>query len=314
MSDRRNRLLKALVEATPDGIVDSHHHLWNLAEGRYPWLQEAYRPRNQLLGPYRPLCRDYQVHDLRHDQAPLRLAATVHVEAGREHDDQLGETRWLAQLHAAEALPTVAVGHVSFLQPDMHAVLLGHLAFPLMRGVRCNPTAARRPGQAVHHRPGALQDPRLLQGLAALQATGLSWDLATPAWHLAEAAEAIAPFPDLVVVINHCGLPLDRSETGLHTWRKGLEALAAHPNTYLKLSGFGLPKADFDPRHTTRLVRDSLAIFGPARVMYGSNLPVSSLAAPAPETIAAILEALTPLTQETLHQIFTTTARQAYRF
>lgn len=312
MSDRRSRLVKALLEALPDGIVDAHHHLWNLSEGRYPWLQEAYSPR-RFSAPYRPICRDYQEPDLRRDQAPFHLAATVHVEARRDPNDQLGETRWLAQLNAAEGLPTVAVGHVSFLQPDMHAVLQGHLAFPITRGVRCNPAAARRPGGKLPTRPGALHHPRFLEGIAALEATGLSWDVQVPAWHLAETAAAIAPFPDLTTVVNHCGLPLDRSDSGLETWRRGLEALAAHPGTYLKLAGFGRLGTPFDPKATAHLVREAVAIFGPARAMYGSGLPNSSLAATTPEIVAAILEGLDSPDPATLRQVFSETARKAYR-
>lgn len=34
--------------ALPAGlaIVDAHHHLWQLGRGRYPWLQDEYRPQS----------------------------------------------------------------------------------------------------------------------------------------------------------------------------------------------------------------------------------------------------------------------------
>ena len=52
---------------------------------------------------------------------------------------------------------------------------------------------------SVRGQPGSLQDDAVHAGLQALEAAGLSWDLRVPFWHLAEAAETIAPLPGLTV-------------------------------------------------------------------------------------------------------------------
>lgn len=313
-ADLRDDGLAALRHALPEGIVDAHHHLWDLGQGRYPWLQDAYDGDSFFLGPYSILRRDYAPDDLIHDTLPLRLASTVHIEAERDRADQLGETGWLESTHAAAGLPTVLVGHVSFLQPDLDAVLAAQAASPLMRGIRSKPVTADKAGATVAGRSGTLQDPTWLRGLARLGAFGLSWDLRVPFWHLAEAAEVAASFPDLPIAVNHCGLPIDRSPEALAVWRRGLAALAASPNVVLKLSELGLKGGVWDRPGNAAVVRDAVAIFGVGRVLYGSNLPVSSLSAPVPAIVSAVLAGLPDLEPATLRAVFAENARRFYRF
>jgi len=305
--------LALLAEILPEGIVDAHHHLWALGEGHYPWLQEAYAGEAFFLGPYEPLRRDYAAADLRRDFAGLRIAATVHVEAERARDEQVAETRWIDAVRARDHLPGVTVGHVSFLQPDLDAVLAAHRESPAFRGVRSKPVTAAAPGLPVAGEPGSLQDEAWRAGLARLSGTGLSWDLRVPFWHLAEAAEVAAGLPGIPVVLNHCGLPLDRSEAGLAAWRRGMEALAALPQVSVKLSEFGLRGGRWDDDSTVRVVAETVALFGDDRVMFASNLPVSRLSADVPRIVPAILRGLGPPDPERLDRVFSANARRIYR-
>ena len=135
-----------------------------------------------------------------------------------------------------------------------------------------------------------------------------------PLWHLAEAAEVAASFPDLPITVNHCGLPIDRSPEALAVWRRGLAALAASPNVVLKLSELGLKGGVWDRPGNAAVVRDAVAIFGVGRVLYGSNLPVSSLSAPVPAIVSAVLAGLPDLEPATLRAVFAENARRFYRF
>ena len=312
-ADLREDGLAALRRALPEGIVDAHHHLWDLDQGRYPWLQEAYDGDGFFLGPYAALRRNYAPDDLRADTRPLHLAATVHVEAERDRADQIGETQWLEVIHATSGLPTVLVGHASFLQADLDAVLAAQAASPLMRGIRSKPVTADRAGATVEGRSGTLRDPAWLRGLARLGAFGLSWDLRVPFWHLAEAAEVAASLPDQPIAVNHCGLPIDRSPEALAVWRRGLAALAASSNVVLKLSELGLNGGVWDVAGNAAVVREAVAIFGVDRVLYGSNLPVSSLSASVPAIVNAVLAGLPDLEPATLRAVFANNARRFYR-
>ena len=305
--------LARLTEALPGGIVDAHHHLWSLEGNSYPWLQGGYDGDRFFLGAYRTMCRDYGVADLRRDCEPLLLAGSVHIEAERDRSQQVDETRWLEQVRDAAGLPSVLVGHVSFLQPDMDAVLDAHARSPWFRGVRSKPVTAARPGESVAGQPGTLQDERWLRGLATLSARGLSWDLRVPFWHLEEAAAIVAGIPGIPVALNHCGLPLDRSPEGLAVWRRGMEALARHANVMVKLSEFGLAGGVWDAPSTARVVRETAFIFGHDRLMFGSNLPVSSLSADMPRIIETVLAGLGEVAPEVLQRVFALNTRRFYR-
>jgi len=305
--------LHALQAALPGGIVDAHHHLWDLSAGHYPWLQDDYDGDRFFLGPYRSLCRDYAAENLRADTVPLRIAASVHIEAERSRREQVAETRWVAYIHRRDGLPSAIVAHVSFLQPDRDAVLAAHASEPLVRGIRSKPVTADAPGGSVRGQPGTMQDDRWLDGLSKLQDHGFSWDLRGPFWHLAEAADVAAAIPGIPIVLNHCGLPLDRSEDGLRAWRAGMERAARCPHMVVKLSEFGLRGGVWDGATTIRVVREAVAIFGIGRVMYASNLPVSSLSAPVDAIIGAILAGLPNHEPETLQAVFAGNARRFYR-
>lgn len=261
----------------PDAIVDSHHHLWDLSRPGYGWLQDAYDPSSFLLGEYRPICRDFLPQDFRQRWQGLPVVGSVHVEAECDRSLALAETAWLHEIHAAHGLPHAVVAWVDLLAPDAPERLAEQARFPLVRSIRFKPVTARQAGTSVAGQPGALDDPLWPSALQHLLRHGLAWDLRVPFWHLEEAARVVAQCPELPVVLEHTGLPWDRSAAGLAQWRRGLQALAACPRVELRLSEFGLRGAPWDAAGNIAVVREALAIFGWQRCMFGSNFPVASL-------------------------------------
>jgi predicted TIM-barrel fold metal-dependent hydrolase len=159
-----------------------------------------------------------------------------------------------------------------------------------------------------------MQDPVWLAGLAQLERHGFSWDLRVPFWHLEDAAAVVRDLPGIPVIINHCGLPLDRSEAGLDVWRRGLHALAALPNTTVKVSELGLPRNRWERASNERIVAETVEVFGVDRSMFASNLPVATLTAPSfGEVVDTVLGGLPGATGDELDQLFARTAARAYR-
>jgi len=294
--------------ATP--IVDAHHHLWDLKAGRYPTKQDQY-DQNFFLGDYRAICRDYMPSDYVEALKGFRVVGSVHIQAARAMDEQVAETEWLGTMNEQFGLPSVVVGHVSFIQPDCAAILEGHAKSPLMRGIRSRPTTSAGPNASVTGAPGTMQDDRWRRNFALLETHSMSWDMRIPYWHLEEGAEVARAFPGIAMVVNHTGLPLDRSEEGLAIWRKGLAALADCPNVVIKISELGLPHGTWDVASNVRVVREAASIFGPDRIIFASNLPVASLSTNFGGIVAVMREALAQETPETLGKFF---ARNAIRF
>ena len=295
-------------------IIDSHHHLFDLRAVHYPWLTDR-QEEHFLLGNYDALKRNYTVADYRADTGPLRVVKTVHVEAESDRNDQLNETRWLSDTMAAEGLPDAIVAHAWLHRPDSAEILAGQAAFPAVRGIRSKPvtsaTAAAR--DTVRGQPASLQDPAWRRGLGLLREFGLSWDLRVPFWHLGEAAEVCALYPDLPIVVEHTGLAWDRSEEGLAEWRRGMTALAAQDHVYLKISELGLAGAAWDYDDNRRVVRQAIEIFGFDRCMFASNFPVAGLRIGYVAQVCAIAQMIADCSRAERDALFHDTAKRFYR-
>ena len=300
----------AAEDALP--IVDAHHHLWDLGSGRYPWLQDAYH-EEFFLGDYHSLCRDFLPEHFLALTEKQRLVGTVHVEAERARDEQVAETRWLEQVHARFGFPNAIVAHAWFDREDSAEILAAQAARPLVKGIRSKPVTSASPDVSIAGARGTMQDPKWLEGFSRLAEHGLSWDLRVPPWHLVEAAEVAAMFPQIQIALNHTGFAWDRSPQGMARWRKGLEALALQPNVQIKLSEFGLKDLPWNYDDNRVVVLMALEIFGPSRCMFASNFPVAGLRA-SYDTIADGMAAmLAPLGRGVQEAVFAGNARRFYR-
>lgn len=265
------------MDALP--IADAHQHFWNLETGECPrWLKgepmHAFR-----YGSIDKLRRSYLPADYRRDAARHNVVKTVYVEAEWPQADPLAEIRWLAGLREREGLPTVAVGQAWFERPDIGEVLAGHALYGFVRGVRQKPVAAARPGDCTPGAPGSMGHESFRRGYALLARYGFSYDLQTPWWHLPEAVDLARSFPDTLLILNHTGLPADRSSEALTAWRQALQGLARQPNTRLKLSGIGSREQTWGYASNERVVLDAISIFGVHRCLFASNFPVDGICA-----------------------------------
>ncbi|WP_109511720.1 amidohydrolase family protein [Pseudomonas ovata] len=300
---------------TPLALIDAHHHLWDLSRLAYPWLQGEGDP-GFFLGDYQALRRNYLPEDLHHDAREFRLVASVHCEAEHERGQPLKETQWLTALHARSSLPMALVAWAPLTdQAVAEALLEAHAQSPLLRGIRCKPVTAKGAAQrdAVKGASGSLQDPAWHQGLRLLQRHGLSWDLRVPWWHLEEAAQLLESFPDLPVILNHTGLPWDRSPEGLAGWHRGMQALARLPRVAVKVSEFGLPEPGWRVDENRRIVRETLALFGHDRCMFASNFPVAGLRIGYGDLVRHMADFLAEDTPAQQEAFFQGTAQAYYR-
>lgn len=272
-------------------IVDPHHHLWDREGERY------------LL--------DDLLQDTSTGHA---VRATVFVQCGAmyrasgpEEERSLGETEFINGIAAASASgaygPVRAcagiVGFVDLTLGDRVTPLLEvHLATARarFRGVR-NRTAWH-PSPAIRSNllgppPGPLEDPRFVEGARRLAGLGLVLDVWAYQTQLPLVAALARAVPELTVVVNHCGGPLGvgpfagRREEGFAAWRREVLALAALPNTLMKLGGLAMEVSGHDfhlrdlPPTSAELasawrpvIQTLIEAFGAQRCMFESNFPV----------------------------------------
>jgi predicted TIM-barrel fold metal-dependent hydrolase len=258
-------------------IIDAHHHFWDLARNPHPWLQQdppipfrygdysALRGRNFLPAEYDAVARGHCI------------VATVTMEGEWDSTDTLGEARWMSTLAADTGRPAAHVAQAWLDRSDIADVLASYATMPLVRGVRHKPRAAARPDMVERGARGGMGDPLWRAGYAQLAKAGLHFELQAPWWHLNEALDLIAAHPEVPLVLNHTGLPADRSPEGLAGWRAAMARLAAAPQASVKISGLGLAGRPWRLADNRRIIRETIALFGTGRCMFASNFPVDGL-------------------------------------
>lgn len=92
-----------------------------------------------------------------------------------------------------------------------------------------------------------------------------------------EATEIVRLIPNTKVIVNHAGFPWDRSKEGLDFWRKRVKTISAEPNTFIKLSEFGVKEQGWNYKQNADIIYELIDLFGPQRCMFASNFPVSRL-------------------------------------
>ncbi|SDS84925.1 amidohydrolase family protein [Microlunatus soli] len=259
-------------------IVDAHQHFWRPGNGRIPWL----RPESRIdfrYGDYSAIKRDYLPPDLLRDAGDLRLVGSVWMETEWDRGDPVGEIRDLLGTRTRYGLPDAAVAHAVLADPDVDRTLAALRAeTDLVRAIRNKPGQAPIPELATA-RPTLMSDPQWQRGYARLAAHGLGFELQTAWWHLDEALALTRSHPEIPIMINHAGLPADRSPEALSGWAAALRRIAAADQVAIKISGIGLPGRRWTVSDN-RLIVDTVAeIFGTQRILFASNFPVDSLVA-----------------------------------
>jgi L-fuconolactonase len=119
--------------------------------------------------------------------------------------------------------------------------------------------------------------------------------------------------PELTFVLDHLGGPPAESGQGATSgpWADAIRSLAALPNVTCKLSGVHTEPArasDLRPYYQT-----VLNAFGPGRLLFGSDWPVSSLTATYGQVCDLYRELTAQLSPPEQDAIFDHTARRVYR-
>ncbi len=293
-------------------IIDAHQHFWDLERNYIPWLRDE--PQIPFrYGDYSAIRRTYLPADYLADADGFEIAGTVFVETEWNPADPLGEVAWVGGLRERERLPSVMVAQAWLDRADAPAVLEAHGGTPFVRGIRHKPRSAARPGEVVDGAPGSMGDPRWRSGYRLLAPNGLSFDLQTPWWHLAEARRLADDFPDTQIILNHTGLPADRSDEGLAGWRDAMRLLAGAPNVAVKISGLGQAGKPWSVDQNRAIVLETIEIFGVSRAMFASNFPVDSLVGTFGEIFAGFVEMTTGFSENERVALFAGNARTFYR-
>lgn len=304
--------MTALNELLPHGYIDAHHHVWapeSRADIGYGWLRDvgAIKP----FGDPTPIQRDYLMEEFL-SEALLRPRASVHVQTDGTLPDPVIETRFVQAEADRVGSVVKIVGLVDLRGADLAVTLARHGESADFCGVR--QIVARLPDRPeLSFAPqDFLKDPQWVTGLKRLKDSELSFDLQMYPEQSEDALEALSATPALRVIIDHALCPYDPTDEGFERWSKAVAMMARRPNTYMKLSGWGMYQTDWAHHGAGAIARYIDVIigeFGASRVMWGSNFPVEKLATTYDLCLAIVAQHFNPQDRDA---VFNHTVSEAY--
>ena len=156
-------------------------------------------------------------------------------------------------------------------------------------------------------------DPKWLDGFARLRTHGLSFDLQLYHPQMADALALARRFPDVQIILDHAGMPIDRDAESLAAWRSAMRSLAQAPNVAAKISGLGVANPGWTIESIRPLVEHTLEVFGIDRCMVGSNYPVDRLTGTYADTFEAFRAITAGLSVAERRTLFHDNAVRIYR-
>jgi L-fuconolactonase len=264
-------------------LVDTHLHLWHRAPGRHLWI-----------GDGSALDRDFDLPDVEAQLTASGVSSAVLVQA----DDTAEDLAFMLDRRAHSRVVDAVVGWLplsSAEELERSLELLDHREG--LRGVR------RLPRRGPWH----LDNHETVGVLAVLERRGLVFEIANPGPMTTPALESAArAHPELTIVIDHAGCPpVEGMTTEWATW---MTQLARRPGIVAKVSAIA-HRADLTP------IWDALLDwFGPDRLMFGSDWPVSATGTFSyHEVVHPVLELIDALGEDERAAVRHGTAEAVYR-
>jgi L-fuconolactonase len=281
-------------------ILDTHAHFYQVTRpGGVAWP-----PRGSGT-----LDRDHLPAHYEAAVRPLGFVGAVLVEASPLHED----TRWVEERATDKTFYPAFVAALDVTARDSEERLAELVRNPWVVGVR----AFLWSGEIdLDDRQRAL--------LAKLDQNGMTLDLISRKStnpkprvdHLA------AAFPSLRIIINHLGGAAGREPSS--AWTSDIELIAARPNVHMKLSAiFDMFNTgpDESVAWTSPLEVDAyrphldviFAAFGPERVIFGSNWPVTEMSGSVADEVRIVEGYLEPRGTSVRDRVMHDNARGFYR-
>ncbi|WP_336963074.1 amidohydrolase family protein [Sphingobium aquiterrae] len=292
-------------------FVDAHVHLWDLDRIRYPWLTPPFSDEGPN-GSVAPIAATYLLDDYLADAAGWDVRGIVHVDAGAEAAAALDETRWLQAMAEARGMPNAIVAFAPLDDPAVDALLAAHAVSANVRGIRHIVNWHADPRRSYTPRDVTL-DPQWERGFARLAHHGLSFDLQAYPGQFPALARLIARHPGIPVIINHAGMAVPADADGWQAWRRGMAALAALPNVFVKISGMGFVWRPWSVDGARPYVLDTIDLFGTDRAMLASDFPTDKLSGSFDRHLDAYAAIVADFTEDERRALFGRNANRIYR-
>ncbi|GAA4293903.1 amidohydrolase family protein [Aestuariibaculum suncheonense] len=238
-------------------IIDSHQHFWKYEPVKHSWIDD-----NMVV-----IRKDFMPSDLQSVYQENGIDGCVAVQA----DQTLEETDFLLQLSNENSFIKGVVGWVDLRANNLEATLEKYSEVDKLKGFR----------HVVQGEPdhNFLLRPNFLRGIEVLENNGYTYDILIFPHQLGATLDFVKRFPNMNFVIDHIAKPYIKD--GFYDgWAVLMKEIAKYENVYCKMSGI-VTEADYNtwtPEQIQPYMELVLEVFGPNRVMFGSDWPVCLVA------------------------------------
>ncbi len=242
-------------------VLDSHLHLWDPRDLEYDWLEG-------------PMIGRFAEGELLEESLPgVAEEVAIFVQAETVERVFLDEVAWVEGIADEAGVAAIVAG--ARLDRGEHTVShLDRLAeHERVIGVR----------HLLQGEPaGFAASAEFVAGARRVADRGWTFDACVRAHELSEVTALAAAVPELRIVLDHLGKPAvgtaERPLPPSAAWLGDLRSLAEHPLVHCKLSGLPAEAAGaWADAQVAPFLDAALEAFGPDRLMWGSDWPVSSI-------------------------------------
>jgi predicted TIM-barrel fold metal-dependent hydrolase len=285
--------------ARPIPAIDTHVHLYDPSRPQgVPWPSKDDKILYQTTLPDR----------YRQVTAGLGVVGLIEVECSPWFEDN----QWVLDLAAHDSIIVGTVGHLDPGEADFCKRVEQLHRNPLFRGIRHGYPRGQGLSESV-------SNPQFISNLKCLADAGLEWDtvsLNSPS--LAAVVRLTDRIPSLRVVLDHLGLLESPQEISARSaLQASLRELGKRSQVYAKVSEVVHPiggRVRYDLDFYRSRLDELWDTFGPDRVFYGSDWPVSDHAAPFGQELKVVREYVESKGTVAANNFFWKNSLAAYRW
>ena len=248
-------------------FVDAHVHFYDMGHPELfyaHWQPDVVHPS---LGtqPRKLAERNWLAEDFIALSRESNVTKAVHAQAAIGSADPVKETEWLQEAADRTGFPQAIVAHADLRDPDVERTLERHCEFENMRGIR------------DFSYGDYLVSSDFRRGHALLEKYGLVSSIAAEWGDMEKLRDLATAFPNVPIVMDHAGLPAERSAEYFESWRRGMRTAAEAENVICKISGLGMGDNEWTVESIRPYVLHCIETFGAERSLFATNWPVDSL-------------------------------------
>ena len=277
-------------------IVDTHLHVWDPGNLRYPWLDDIpFLNKPYLLDGYRRAC------------GPVAVERMVFVQAECDFSQYKEEANWVTSLVKTDSrlqgiVPWAPLEKGEAVRPELETLASNRLIKGIRRIIQfeADPEFCLRPD--------------FIAGVQLLAVLNLHFEICISHTQMENTLKLVRRCPDVRFILDHIGKP-DIKNHVMDPWRDHIRQLSEIPNVWCKISGL-VTEADHEtwtPNDLKPYIHHVVECFGFDRIMYGGDWPVAFQATEYPRWVSALEWAVTGCSDDELRKLFRENAIDFYR-